>query len=244
MKHPQQVVAGLGAALLVVVAAGCARDNSSGATDTTVASSTAAVSPGSSATTAAAAPIPKSINDVGTYGEDLYDIVKLGDWTKGKAYLDSLRTAAASLPAGDQIQPQRAQIDSSVSTLDKAVAARNRAAALEAANRITFLSAQMTTPFHGPTPTEVLLLDYYGRELEIWAARKDLAKLKETAAALESTWNALKPTVEKSGGTVAARQTDALVARIKAAKSPSDYARVATPFLNEVDELEKVFTKQ
>jgi hypothetical protein len=217
----------------------CSRGKTNAVVDSTAASST--ISTGAAAATA---PIPAAINDVGTYGEDLYDQAKTGNWVVTKAYLDSLHAAATNLPSTDQIKSQRSQLDSAIAALDKAVAAHNSAAALEAANRVTFLSAQMTTPYHGATPTEVLLLDYYGRELDIWSARKNTAKLKETAAALTSTWNALRPTVEKNGGAVAARQTDALVAQINAAKSPAQYARVATPFLNEVDELEKVFTKQ
>jgi hypothetical protein len=189
-------------------------------------------------------PIPQSINDVGTYGEDLYDDAKAGNWTKAKTLLDSLHNASKSLPGDDRIQSQRSQLDSAIAELDKAVASHNRGAGQEASNRVTFVSAQMTTPFHGATPTEVLLLDYYGRELEIWSGRKNTAKLKETATALTSTWNALRPTVERQGGGVAARQTDALVARINSAKTPAQYARTATPFLDEVDELEKVFTKQ
>jgi hypothetical protein len=227
------------AGLFAIGVFACSRDKTNAVVDSTAASST---TPTGAA--AATAPIPAGVNDVGTYGEDLYDQAKAGNWVAAKAYLDSLHAAATNLPRTDQIQSQRSQLDSAIVALDQAVATRNGAAALEAANRVTFLSAQMTTPYHGATPTEVLLLDYYGRELEIWSARNDSAKLKETAAALTSTWNALRPTVEKNGGGVAAGHTDALVARINAAKSAAQYARVATPFLDEVDELEKVFTKQ
>ena len=233
-------------ALLLSTVAACGRSNKTTA-DTTLASSGAqpsASSTSSSTTAAANAPIPQAINDVGTYGEDLYDEAKAGNWAKAKTLLDSLHAASNLLPTGDQFQSQRTELNSAVSALDKAIASRNRTAGLEAANRVTYASAKMTTPYHGATPTEVLLLDYYGRELEIWSAQKNAAKLKETAAALTSTWNALRPTVQRQGGTVAAGQTDALVKRINAAKSPAEYARTATPFLDEVDELEKVFTKQ
>lgn len=234
------------AMLIVIPALGCRGDKAKTGADSTVASSTAQARLAASSSTgsANASPIPKAINDVGTFGEDLYDGVKGGNWANAKALLDSLHAAARQLPTEDRIQSQRTDLDSAIANLDKSIGSHNRSAALEAANHVTFLSAQMTTPYHGPTPTEVLLLDYYGRELEIWAAQKNLDKLKETAAALSSTWKALRPTVVKQGGGSAAGRTDALVARIKAAKSAPEYARVATPFLDEVDELEKVFTKQ
>jgi hypothetical protein len=229
---------GLVAAAMIAFLSACSGANTSQNVDSTSASSTtvAAGSP-------AGAPIPAAINAVGTYGEDLYDQAKAGNWGTVEAYRDSLHTAAANLPSGDQVQSQRTQLDSSITELDKAVAARNREAAQQAANRVTYLAAQMGAPYHAATPTEVVLLDYYGRELEIWAAQRNLPKLKETAAALESTWNAVRPAVEGNGGAVAARQTDALVSQIKAAATPASYARIATQFLNQVDSLEQVFVK-
>lgn len=238
VMNPLRTASGLAAAaLFALILSACSRDTTNQGADSTAASSTAAGTTGS-------APIPAAINDVGTYGEDLYDQAKLGDWAKAKAYLDSLRAATMKLPSDERIQSQRRALESAISSLDRAVSASNRAATLEGANRVTYIAAEMTIPYGGTMPIEVVLLDYYGRELEIWAAQKDLAKLKETAATLESTWSALRPMVEERGGAVAARNTDALVARIKAAKSPADYASIATPFLDEVDELEKVFTEQ
>ena len=223
------------AALFALLASACSRDTSNQPADSTAASSTTAGTTN--------VPIPAAINDVGTYGEDLYDQAKVEGWTRAKAYLDSLHIAATNLPDDQPVQRQRSALDSAIIALDEAVAARNRAAALEAANRVTYIAAQMATPYRAATPIAVALLDYYGRELEIWASQKNLPKLKETAAALERTWTALRPTVEQSGGATAARDTDRLVARIKAAKSPAGYASIATPFLDQVDELEKVFVK-
>jgi hypothetical protein len=235
---PLRTASTLVAATLIFALADCSRDKTAQSIDS-MASGTA-ISTNSSTPSA---PIPAAINDVGTYGEDLYDQAKLGDWLKARGYLDSLQVASTKLPSGDQIQPERSSLDSAVAVLDKAIAARNSTAALEAANRVTYLSAQMADPYDGATPMEVMLLDYYGRELDLWSAQKNLSKLKETAAALESTWNTVRPTVVSNGGVAAAAQTDALVSRIKAAKSTTDYASVATPFLDQVDVIEVVFVK-
>ena len=214
----------------------CSHDKTNAGDSMTASSTTASV--------LASAPIPTAINDVGKYGEDLYDQAKAEKWVAAKAYLDSLHFAATNLPRTDQIKPQRQQLDSAIAMLDQVVAAHHGATALEAANRVTLLSARMTTSYHGTTPSGVLLLDYYGRELDIWSAQKDTVKLRETATALASTWESLRPAVEKSGRTAAVRRTDALVARVKEAKTPGQFARIATPFLEEVDSLEILFTKQ
>ena len=226
------------AAILAFVISACSRDNTTQNVDSTVTS--AAVS---SKASPAGAPIPAAITDVGTYGEDLFDQAKLGDWVKARAYLDSLHAAANKLSSDSSIQSQRGALDNAIASLDTAVPARKSALALDAANRVTYVAARMTIPYKAATPTEIMLLDYYGRELDLWSARKNLPKLKETATALESTWNTVRPAVVSNGGTAAAAQTDDLVAVLKAAKSPADYARVATPFLDQVDVLEVVFVK-
>jgi hypothetical protein len=175
---------------------------------------------------------------VGTHGEDLYDQVKLGDWTKAKATMDSLDASARALKGNEN-----AQIAGVLDTLRGAISGHKRDAALEGSNRVTFVAAALSEPYHPKTPADVVRLDYYGRELEIWAAQKNAKKLAETSADLRRTWEAVKPTVVSAGGAKAAATTDALVIRLAAAKSPADYGKLATPFLDVVEELEKPFEK-
>jgi hypothetical protein len=53
-------------------------------------------------------------------------------------------------------------------------------------------------------------------------------------------WDGLRPSIEARSATEA-KKFDALVAQVEGARMPADYARVATPMLNEVDNLEKLF---
>ena len=64
-----------------------------------------------------------------------------------------------------------------------------------------------------------------------------------TAQAIRQTWNSVKPKVEAKGGTKQAQNFETLVAKTDAAANIADYAKVATPILDEVDNLEKVFEK-
>jgi hypothetical protein len=89
-------------------------------------------------------------------------------------------------------------------------------------------------------PVEVTKLDYYGRELEVWAQAKDANKLQATALGIRGTWDGLRPSIETHSATEA-KKFDALVAQVESAKTPANYAQVATPVLNEVDNLEKLF---
>lgn len=231
-----------GSAVALAVVIGC-----SGKTDRTTQSAAGAVTDSASKATvdsAAALSVPPGIAAVGTHGEDLYDQAKAGQWDKARAILDSLDVAEKTLPAGEaRIQSERAQLTGVVDTLRRAVNGKNRPMALEASNRVTYLAAKMTEPYHPVEPAAVPLLDYYGRELEVWSARGNKAKLSSTVGELKRTWDGLRPKVESNGGGAVAKKTDSLVTLIVAAKTPAEHAKLATPFLDVVDELEKVFVK-
>jgi hypothetical protein len=185
-----------------------------------------------------AAGVPLAVASVGNHGEDLYDEVKASSWTKAGAIMDSLDKAATALTPGE-----RTQLTVVLDTLRKSIMSHNREAAIETANKVTFIAAQLTEAYHPKMPADVVRLDYYGRELEIWAAQKNMPKLSATANDLRQTWERVKPNVLAHGGSAAAAKTDGLVAQLVTAKSPADYARVAKPFLDIVDELEKPFEK-
>lgn len=192
----------------------------------------------------AAPAVPAPVDAVGHYGEDAYDMVKASDWTRARASVDSLTSAIAGLtPAPGAGAPSPADVHSALQALDHAVTARNRMAGLREANHLTELGANLAAGYHPQVPTAVTLLDYYGRELEIWSTAKDGAKLRETTTAIRQTWTALRAQVEARGGTAEATGFDALVTRLESATTPSAYAAVATPILDAVDGLEKVFTR-
>jgi hypothetical protein len=199
------------------------------------------------------ASIPPAIDAVGTYGEDLYDVVKAGDWKKASLYLDSLRTAAAQLPSGlsaewratDRLPSSDAKhsLEALVDSLNAEIASKRRLEAQVDANRVTYISAELVRPYTSKTPVQVLLLDYEGRELEIWATAKNQTKLTTTKADIRKFWDEVRPQVESRNPTQA-KHTEDLVAQIEKAKTPAELKKLATPFLDEVDLLEKVFTNQ
>ena len=87
------------------------------------------------------------------------------------------------------------------------------------------------------------MLDYFGRELEVWSAAKNFPRLRESAAALRNTWVAVRPRVVARGGVAESAKFDVLVKRVGAATTLDAFALCATPLLNEVDVLEAVFRR-
>ena len=187
--------------------------------------------------------VEAAINDVGRYGEEIYDLVKSGDWPKAKSDLVSLKQAASKLPAEvNGNGTEQVQLNETMRALDTAITEKNWERATREANQITWIGADLTAPFKPLVPIEVTRLDYYGRELEISSIQKDEPRLKATAAGMVTAWNALRPPLEAAGGVSEAERFGKLIAQVEAAQSPADFGKLAAPVLDEVDNLEKVFT--
>jgi len=186
--------------------------------------------------------VPASLANAGEYGENIYDYAKANDWKNADAKLVALKDAIKQVHTDVKNQSKAVDhLDTNVAALDRAVAAKDRQAAMQEANQVTLDVANMTTAYKLSAPVEVTKLDYYGRELEVWVQAKDANKLQVTARELRQTWDSLRPTIAAKSATEAKR-FDALVAQVEAAKTPADYMGVATPVLNEVDNLERLFS--
>ena len=115
--------------------------------------------------------MPASLPKIGEFGENVYDLAKASDWTKAEDKLAALKDAVRGLVV---IRRPRARpkigLSEHIDALGKAVTAKDRQAAMREANRATLIAANLTEPFDPKVPVDVTRLDYYGRELEIWAA--------------------------------------------------------------------------
>ena len=210
--------------------------------------SAVSIQPGAPNSSVTGAPVagpvlPASVEAVGHHSENAYDMAKASDWMKARASADSLKAAVAvpTLEAGGETRLSN-DLRTGVQALERAVTARDRMAGMHA-NHITELGARLAAGYPSQVPSDVTLLDYYGRELEIWAGANDGAKLRKTATALRRVWVALRPQVLAKSGVAEATQFDALVAEVERARTAAEYGKVATPVLDAVDKLEKVFTR-
>ena len=186
-----------------------------------------------------------AIDDVGRYGEEIYDLVKLGDWPKAASDVALLKQAASKLPAEVNGNGRPGvELQNTIQSLDEAITEKNWERATREANQITWIGADLSAPFNPLVPIEVTRLDYYGRQLEISSAEKDEPRLKATAADMASAWKSLRPRIEAAGGVSEAENFSKLVAQVQAARSPGDFGKLASPVLDEVDNLEQVFIRK
>jgi hypothetical protein len=185
--------------------------------------------------------VPTSLSNAGEYGENVYDYAKANDWKSAGVKVAALKDATKKVRADVRNQVAAVDgLDTNVAALDRAVSAKDRQAAMREANQVTSEVADMTAAYKLSVPVEVTRLDYYGRELEVWAQAQDANKLRATAREMRRTWDSLRPTIEAKS-TAETKRFEALVAQVESARTSADYTRVATPVLNEVDNLEKLF---
>lgn len=193
------------------------------------------------AVNAATESVPISLADTGEYGENVYDSAKAKDWNAADLKLGALRESARDVHTDVKTQSDATDsLDEHVAALGLAVAVKDRQTAMREANRVTLDVANISTAYKLNVPAEVSRLDFYGRELEIWAEAKDAKNLRATAGELRGTWDSLRKSIEARSAPEA-KKFGALVAQVESAKAPSDYASVAPLVLNEVDNMEKLF---
>jgi len=187
--------------------------------------------------------VPGQLESVAHYSENLYDAARTNDWTAAAAQLDTLKRGATDLSATVNGSAElKSSVSSQLAVIETSVSNRNRAATLRSANEVTRLAAELTRPYNPQVPVEITLLDYSGRELELWAEAGDSTKLRAATVTMRQTWGRVRNTVEKQrGGLAAAISFDALIARAESATTSGDYAAVAAPILDEVDKLERLF---
>lgn len=186
--------------------------------------------------------ISTPLSDIGKYSKAIYDTAKKHDWTTAAVQLAFLQNASELHP-GFKTDKDAAQFHTSIVALDIAVAAKERSEAMHRANQLILITANTATQFKPSLPVEVKLLEYQGRELEVWALAKNVVKLKTTSSNIHRTWDALRPLVNAQGAKVLSQKFSNLVLCIDAAKSTNEYSHLANSFLEAVDNLEKIFQK-
>jgi 6,7-dimethyl-8-ribityllumazine synthase len=109
------------------------------------------------------------------------------------------------------------------------------------ANGVTRLVADLSTEYRMPVPYALVLLDYYGRELELGIAAGDRIRLARATADLQQTWNRFAETVLQRGAVDDARRMTDSVAQLVGARVPGDFVAPTGEELAAVDALKRLF---
>ncbi|GBE93808.1 hypothetical protein [Nostoc cycadae] len=183
-----------------------------------------------------------TLNQIGEYSKTIYNLIKTNNWTEAKNHLSLLKALSDHLKTEKgKTDVNLAKLDSSITVLQSTVAAKNHQAMCDA-NQVSAIADQLAMQLEPKMPLEVAMLDYYGRELEIWAADGNTARLKNVAGKIRETWEALRPSIQSHGGSPQLQKfDDTLIALVETASSPTEYSLLAAPVQGEVNNLRKVF---
>lgn len=200
-----------------------------------------ATSPGAKAITAADRP-PSALVDVGESAEALFDAAHSSDWRGALERLRDLDAAAAALPMDLPKRDLVAQLRSRVQDIRQSVTAHDRVNTMDYANGVTRIVADLSGEFQTTVPVEVVLLDYYGRQLELGIAAGRQSTLAQATTDVRSTWNRIERTILERGHVDEARRFTDIVVQLEGARRPDDFVAPTRAELAAVDGLERIFT--
>lgn len=183
---------------------------------------------------------PAALVQIGASARALFDAAYASDWDAAMEDVQSLNEFGTALPTTLPSPDLTAQLHSRLEDLRQTVRMRDRVQTLDVANGLTKLAADLSAEFQVQVPYEVVMLAYYGRQLEFGLAANRLGVLRQAATDLRSMWNRTESAVEKRSVEDARRFTD-IVVTLDGARRPVDYVAPTRAALAEADHIERLF---
>jgi hypothetical protein len=184
---------------------------------------------------------PQTLVDVGDAAQRLFDAARLSNWTDADVALRAMRESAANLPDSTWKPDVEGQLQNRLDQVGDAASARQRLQTMDFANGITRLVADLSEQYQPARPYALVLLGYYGRELELGIAAGDRARLTRAVDDLQQTWNRFERIVIQRGAVDEARRFTDIVAQLETAAAPSDFVEPTRAALDAVARLNKMF---
>jgi len=183
---------------------------------------------------------PAALVSIGESAEGLFDAAHASQWQTAADQLQALNEAAARLPRlpkADLVAQLRSRIDA----VKQSTAAHRRVETMDFANGITRIVADLSAEFQTEVPIAVVMLDYWGRQLELGIATGRQSTLARATADLRQQWDRIQPTIEQRGHVDESRRFTNIVVQLEAARTPADFVAPTRAELDAVDRLEAIF---
>ena len=184
---------------------------------------------------------PSALVQIGESAEELFDAARTSKWNHAAASVATLKESVSVLSVSALKPDLVGQLQSRIRELDGGVKARRRVQSMDFANSITRLAAELSAPYQVEIPYKIVLLDYYGRQIELGIAASRPSTLKQATADLRQTWNSVERDILRRGHVDDARRFTDIVVQLEGAKRPADFVAPVRAELAAVDRLEKIF---
>jgi len=185
------------------------------------------------------------LDSLSASAEEIYSLAQSGKMERTVKKLEALKRNAAAF---DYIQDEANSIllprlGRTIVDLEKAIGAKDRLETMRYANRITLIATTVAVPFKPSLPTEVSLLDYNGRELEIWSETRKTEKLSGIVIRMHLAWQTLMPKLIEQNCLKELRRFSDIMGRLELARLPEEYGRLSRMVLVETDAMKSLFVK-
>jgi hypothetical protein len=184
---------------------------------------------------------PMSLVQLGRSAKGLFDAADASDWTAAKESIQSINESASVLVTPRSKQDLSLQLRSLLTGAQEHVKAKERIGTMDDANAITRIVAELTALFRPQEPYDVMMLGYYGRQLELGVAASRPSILNRARTDLQSTWNRVEPVIERRGQIDDARRFTDIVVQLDGAQRPADFVTPTRAALAAADRIEKLF---
>jgi hypothetical protein len=189
--------------------------------------------------------IVTELDSLSESAEDIFTLALAGKMDRLGKRLDILKKNAAAFA---YVQDEASSIllprlGRTIADLERALTSKSRLDTMRFSNRITLIAATVAVPFRPSVPTEVALLDYNGRELEIWSEVKNTDKLSSIVIRMHLAWQTLMPKLIEQNRIKELRRFSDLMGHLELARAPEDYGRLSRQVLAETDVLKAIFLK-
>ena len=184
---------------------------------------------------------PSSLVEIGDAAAQLFDAARLSNWSDADVVVQTMNTLTDELPTTSSTPDLANRLLSRLAEVNTSVSARQQVQTMDFANGITRLVADLSSGYGMPVPYALVLLDYYGRELELGTAAGDPIRLARATADLQQTWNRFESTILQAGAIDEARRFTDSVAQLLLARVPADFVAPTRAELAAVDAMKKLF---
>lgn len=184
---------------------------------------------------------PAELVQIGESAEALFDEASASKWNDAAASVQAMKESVAALKLSALESDLVARLPSRINDAADSVTARQRVQSMDVANSLTRLVADLSSPFQDDIPYKILLLDYYGRQLELGIAASRPSTLTQATVDLRQTWNSIEPAILRRGQVDEARRFTDVVVQLEGAKHPADFVAPVRAELAAVDRLETMF---
>jgi hypothetical protein len=184
---------------------------------------------------------PSALVQIGESAEEIFDAARTSKWSDTAASVQTLKESLAALNVSALKPDLTAQLASRIGDLEGSVTARQRVQSMDFANGITRLVADLSSAYQAEIPYKIILLDYYGRQLELGLAASRPSTLRQATADLRQTWNSIEPSILRRGQVDDARRFTDIVVELEGAKRPADFVAPVRAELAAVNRLETLY---